>query len=400
MRADAPDAIVVGSGPNGLAAAITLARAGRSVVVYEAKATIGGGMRSGELTLPGFVHDICSTVQGTSTASPFFRDLDLARFGVELIDPPAPLAHPLDGGRVAVLERSVADTAAGLGDDGAAYRRLMGPLVRDADKVMDLVLGPIFRTPRHPIAAARFGLPALRSAVGLARSRFKGDAARALFGGVSAHSMLELDRPVTASFGLVLAITAHAYGWPVVRGGTQRLADGLADELRSLGGEIVTDHPVTSLADLPPARAILFDTSPRALAAIAAGRLPGGYRRRLEGFRYGPGIVKLDWALSEPIPWQAEGAARAGTVHVGGSLDEIRFAEAEVHRGRHPERPFVLVVQPSRFDPSRAPDGRHTGWAYCHVPSGSTVDMSARIEAQGHALGPPEPIESLFNVPV
>ena len=227
-------------------------------------------MRSGELTLPGFVHDICSTVQGTSTASPFFRDLDLARFGVELIDPPAPLAHPLDGGRVAVLERSVADTAAGLGDDGAAYRRLMGPLVRDADKVMDLVLGPIFRVPRHPIAAARFGLPALRSAVGLARSRFKGDAARALLGGVSAHSMLELDRPVTASFGLVLAITAHAYGWPVVRGGTQRLADALADELRSLGGEIVTDHPVTSLADLPPARAVLFDTSPRALAAIAA----------------------------------------------------------------------------------------------------------------------------------
>ncbi len=345
-------------------------------------------MRSGELTLPGFVHDICSAVQGTSTASPFFRTLDLARFGVELIDPPAPLAHPLDGGRVAVLERSVAATAAGLGDDGGAYRRLLGPLVRDADKVMDLVLGPIFRVPRHPIAAARFGLPALRSAVGLARSRFEGDAARALLGGVSAHSMLALDRPVTASFGLVLAITAHAYGWPVVRGGTQRLADALADELRSLGGEIVTDHPVTSLADLPSARAVLFDTSPRALASIAAGRLPDGYRRRLEGFRYGPGIVKVDWALSEPIPWQAEGAARAGTVHVGGSLDEIRAAEAEVHLGRHPERPFVLVVQPSRFDASRAPDGRHTGWAYCHVPSGSTFDMTARIEAQVERFAP------------
>lgn len=388
MPGETPDAIVVGSGPNGLAAAITLARAGRSVVVYEARTTIGGGMRSGELTLPGYIHDICSTVQGTSTASPFFRDLDLARFGVELIDPPAPLAHPLDGGRVAVLERSVDATAAGLGDDGAAYRRLMGPLVRDADEVMDLVLGPIFRTPRDPIAAARFGLPALRSAVGLAKSRFTGDAARALLGGVSAHSMLELDRPVTASFGLVLAITAHAYGWPVVRGGTQRLADALAEELRSLGGEIVTDHPVTSLADLPPARAILFDTSPRALAAIAADRLPDGYRRRLEGFRYGPGIVKVDWALSEPIPWQAEGAARAGTVHVGGTLGEIRSAEAAVHLGRHPERPFVLVVQPSRFDASRAPDGRHTGWAYCHVPSGSTFDMSERIEAQVERFAP------------
>lgn len=388
MKADAPDAIVVGSGPNGLAAAITLARAGRSVVVYEAHATVGGGMRSGELTLPGFVHDICSAVQGTSTASPFFRDLDLARFGAELIDPPAPLAHPLDGGRATVLERSVEATAAALGADGAAYRRLLGPLVRDADGIMDLVLGPIFRVPHHPIAAARFGLPALQSAVGLAKSRFRSDAARALLVGVSAHSMLRLDRPVTASFGLVLAITAHAYGWPIVRGGTQQLADALAEELRSLGGEIVLDHPVASLADLPAARAILFDTSPRAVAAIVADRLPDGYRRRLEGFRYGPGIVKVDWALSEAIPWQAEGAARAGTVHVGGSMDEIRAAEAEVHVGRHPDRPFVIVVQQSRFDPSRAPDGQHTGWAYCHVPSGSTFDMSARIEAQVERFAP------------
>src|SRR5450756_1595118 len=323
MTADAPDAIVVGSGPNGLAAAVTLAQAGRSVVVYESHATIGGGMRSAELTLPGFVHDICSAVQGMSTASPFFRSLDLERFGLELIDPPVPLAHPLDGGRVAVLERSVADTAAGLGTDGAAYRRLIGPLVRDADKVMDLVLAPIFRVPRHPLAAARFGLPALRSAVGLAGGRFRGDEARALLTGVSAHSMLRLDRPLTASFGLVLAITAHAYGWPVVRGGTQQLADALAAELRSLGGEIVTDHPVTSFAELPTARAILFDTTPRALAAIAGDRLPGSYRRRLDGFRYGPGIVKVDWALSAPIPWRAEGARRAGTVHVGGTMDEL-----------------------------------------------------------------------------
>ena len=388
MTTDTPDAIVVGSGPNGLAAAITLARAGRSVVVYESHATVGGGMRSAELTLPGFVHDICSTVQGTSTASPFFRELDLARFGVEFVDPPAPLAHPLDGGRAAVLERSVDATADGLGADGAAYRRLMGPLVRDADAIMDLVLAPIFRVPRHPLAAARFGLPALRSAVGLARGSFRGDAARALLTGVSAHSMLRLDRPLTASFGLVLAITAHAYGWPVVRGGTQRLADALADELRALGGEIVTGHPVTSLDELPPARAVLFDTSPRALSAIAGDRLPDGYRRRLDGFRYGPGIVKVDWALSAPIPWQAEGAARAGTVHVGGSLDEIRASEAEVSHGRHPERPFVLVVQGSRFDASRAPDGQHTGWAYCHVPSGSTFDMTERIEAQVERFAP------------
>jgi phytoene dehydrogenase-like protein len=287
-----------------------------------------------------------------------------------------------------VLERSVAGTAAGLGIDRPAYRRLMAPLVRDADAVMDLVLGPIFRAPRHPLAAARFGLPALRSADSLARSRFRGDEARALLAGVGAHSMLRLERPLTASFGLVLAITAHAYGWPFVRGGTQQLADALAAELRSLGGEIVTGHPVTAISELPAARAILFDTTPRALAAIAGERLPDGYRHRLEGFRYGPGVVKLDWALSDPIPWTAEGARRAGTVHVGGTLDEIRAAEAEVSAGRHPQRPFVIVVQQSRFDPSRAPEGRHTGWAYCHVPSGSTVDMTEQIEAQLERFAP------------
>ncbi len=385
---DAPDAIVVGSGPNGLAAAITLARAGRSVVVYEGRDTVGGGTRSAELTLPGFVHDVCSTIQGTSVASPFFRGFDFARHGVDLIDPDAPVAHPLDDGRAVMLERSVAATAAGLGEDGRAYRRLFGPLVRDADGVMDLVLGPMTRVPAHPLVAARFGLPALRSAVGLARSRFRDDPARALLIGLSAHSMIPLRRPTTAAFGLVLGITAHAYGWPLVQGGTQRLADALAAELRSLGGEIVTGRPVTSLQDLPPARAILFDTTPRALVAISGDRLSGRYRRRLVGFRYGPGAFKLDWALDGPIPWRAAEASRAATVHLGGAPAEIVAAEDDVARGRHPERPFVLLVQASLFDDTRAPAGRHTGWAYCHVPNGSTVDMTERIEAQVERFAP------------
>jgi phytoene dehydrogenase-like protein len=385
---DAPDAVVVGSGPNGLAAAITLARAGRSVVVYEGAETIGGGMRSAELTLPGYVHDVCSTVQGTSAASPFFAGLDLAKHGVELVQPPIPVAHPLDDGRVALLERSVEATAAGLGVDGRAYRRLFGPLVREAGLTLPFILGPSLRIPRHPLAVARFGLDALWPAAPFARRHFRDDPAQALFSGLCAHSMVALERPVTASFGLVLAMTAHAYGWPVVRGGTQRLADGLAAELRALGGEIVTGHPVASLDELPAARAILFDTTPRALVSIAGSTLKGAYRRRLAGFRYGPGVVKLDWALDGPIPWTAEGAGRAGTVHVGGTGAEIAAAEAEVARGRHPERPFVIVVQASRFDPSRAPDGKHTGWAYAHVPNGSGLDISERIEAQVERFAP------------
>ena len=388
MRADAPDAVVVGSGPNGLAAAITLARAGRSVVVYEGADTVGGGMRSAELTLPGYIHDVCSTVQGTSVASPFFAELDLSQYGVELVHPPIPLAHPLDDGRVALLERSVDATSIGLGPDGPAYRRLLGPLVRDADKILPFILGPTLRVPRHPLAVARFGLPAVWPATTLARRRFRDDPARALFAGLCSHSMVALDRPATASFGLVLAMTAHAFGWPVVRGGTQRLADALAAELRALGGEIVTGHPITTLDELPAARAILFDTTPRALVAIAGSALRGRYRRRLSGFRYGPGVVKVDWALDGPIPWRAEGANRAGTVHVGGTLAEIAAAEAEVARGGHPQRPFVIVVQASRFDPSRAPAGKHTGWAYAHVPNGSPVDISDRIEAQVERFAP------------
>ncbi len=393
-----PDAIVVGSGPNGLAAAITLARAGRSVVVYEARATPGGGMRSAGLTLPGFVHDVCSTIQGVSVASPFFRDLDLTRLGVELVHPEIPLAHPLDGGRAVLLERSVAATAGSLAaatggaaariHDPAAYRHLLGPLVRDAGEILPLVLGPIVRLPSHPVSAARFGISAMRSAAGLARGHFDGDAASALVAGLGAHSMVPLDRPATAAFALVLAITAHAHGWPLVRGGTQRLADALAAELVRLGGEIVTDTPVASIRQLPPAKVVLFDTSPRALAAIARDRLPAPYRRRLERFRYGSGVFKIDWALDGPIPWAGEGVDRTGTVHLGGTMQEIVQSEDAVAHGRHPERPFVIFVQATRFDPSRAPEGRHTGWAYCHVPGGSTVDMTDRIEAQVERFAP------------
>jgi phytoene dehydrogenase-like protein len=383
-----PDAVVIGSGPNGLAAAITLARAGRSVVVYEGRATVGGGMRSAELTLPGFVHDVCSTIQGTSVASPFFQGLDQAGLGIELVHPGAPLAHPLDDGRVAVLERSVPATAAGLGVDGRAYRRLFGPRGREGDRLVPLVLGLMLRPPAHPLAAARFGLVALRSSLGLARSRFRDEPARALLAGLSAHSMVALDRPTTAAFGLVLGITAHAYGWPLVRGGTQQLADALAAELRSLGGTIVTGQWVGSLGELPPARAILFDTAPQALVAISGDRIQGRYRRRLEGFRFGPGAFKVDWALDGPIPWRAPGVDRAGTVHIGGTMSEVAAAEQEVARGGHPDRPFVILVQGSLFDGTRAPEGKHTGWAYCHVPNGSTVDMTDRIEAQVERFAP------------
>jgi len=387
VNRDAPDAVVVGSGPNGLAAAITLAQAGRSVVVYEGAETIGGGMRSAALTLPGYTHDVCSTIQGTSLASPFFRALDLPSLGVELLQPETPVAHPLDDGRAALLERSVAATAAGLGVDGDRYRRLMAPLVRDADKLMPFVLGPFNPFPRHPLAAARFGFPALRSARGLAGG-FRDDLAPALMTGLSGHAMVPLGQPLTAAFGLVLGISAHAYGWPVVRGGTQVMADAMAAHLRSLGGEIVTGRPIASLDELPPARAVLFDTTPRALASIAGDRLPDRYRRRIEGFRYGAGIFKLDWALDGPIPWRTEAVGRAGTVHLGGTWREIAAAEHDVTHGRHPERPFVILVQASKADPSRAPAGHETGWAYCHVPNGSTEDMTERIEAQVERFAP------------
>jgi phytoene dehydrogenase-like protein len=381
------DAVVIGSGPNGLAAAIALAQEGVPVSLVEGAETVGGGCRSEELTRPGFVHDTCSTVHALALASPFLKSLPLAQHGLELVHPDAPFAHPLDDGSAAILERSVEATALRLGPDARAYRRLFEPLVSSADELFEAILGPL-RLPRHPLALARFGPRALRSAAGLARSRFDGEHARALLAGCSAHSMLSLRSPASAAFGLVLAVSAHHVGWPVARGGSQRLADALASHLRSLGGEITTGRVVESLDELRDARAVLADVTPRQLLSLADGRLPERYARRLAGYRYGPGVFKLDWALDGPIPWRAEEVARAGTVHLGGTLEEIVASEDAALRGRHSDRPYVLLVQQTLFDPSRAPGGKHTAWAYCHVPHGSTRDMTAEIERQVERFAP------------
>ena len=383
-----PAAVVVGSGPNGLAAATALARAGRSVTLLEGEATLGGGCRSAELTLPGYVHDICSSVHALALASPYLRSLPLAQHGWALAHPPAPLAHPLDDGSAVMLERSVELTARGLGVDERAYRRLFTPLVRQADDLFEAVLAPA-RAPRHPLTLGRFGVNAVRSAAGFAHSCFEGERARALFAGCAAHSLLSLRAPISAAFGLVLALTAHAVGWPVTRGGSQRLADALASHLRQLGGRIETGRRVESLDELPAdAAPVLLDLTPRGVLELAGGRLPGRYRRALERYRYGPGVFKLDWALDGPIPWTAPEAASAGTLHLGGTLDEIVASEEAVARREHPERPFVLLIQATVADPTRAPEGKHTGWAYCHVPNGSRLDMTSAIEAQVERFAP------------
>lgn len=381
------EAIVIGSGPNGLAAAITLARARLSVLVCEAAKTIGGGTRSAELTLPGFVHDICSAVHPLALASPFFHTLPLAEHGLQWIHPTAPVAHPLDDETAVVVERSVEATAETLGRDGVAYRKLMGRLVADWNKLVPALLGPL-RLPRHPLALARFGLPALRSAYQLAQARFEGERARALFAGMAGHSMLPLERRPSAAFGLVLGVTAHAVGWPVPGGGSQQIAEALASYLRSLGGEIITESPVESVDELPPARAVLCDVTPRQLLRIAGHRFSPNYRRQLERYRYGPGAYKVDWALDGPIPWKATECGRAATVHLGGSLEEIAASERAAWQGEWAENPFVLLAQPSLFDPTRAPPGKHTAWAYCHVPNGSGFNMTEVIENQVERFAP------------
>jgi phytoene dehydrogenase-like protein len=380
------DAIVVGAGPNGLAAAIALARAGISTRLIEARATAGGGTRTAELTLPGFRHDICSAVHPLALASPWFRMLALEELGLSWVHPPAPLAHVLPDGRAVTLERSIDDTAAQLGSDARAYRALFAPLADGFEALLPSILAPL-SVPLEPVRFARFGWSALRSMTGLAR-RFRGDAAPALLGGIAAHAMVPLDRLATASFALVLGVAGHVVGWPIARGGSQAIADALAERLRRLGGELSTSERIERLDQLPPARAYLFDVTPRQLLAIAGDRLPAAYRARLERFRYGPGVFKIDWALSGPVPWLDPRCARAATVHLSGTLGDLVEAEREVHAGKIPDRPFVLFVQPTLFDRTRAPEGKHTAWAYCHVPHASSADARDRIERHVERFAP------------
>jgi phytoene dehydrogenase-like protein len=386
-RSASIDAVVIGSGPNGLAAAITLARAGHSVRVYEAEPTIGGGIRSAELTQPGFVHDVASTVHALALMSPVLKTLPLDQFGLRFAHPAAPFAHPLDDGTAIVVEQSIDDTVRALaGDDGRAYRAVLAPFVSSSADLMDALLGPFGL--RHPRIMAAFARHAIRSASGFARHNFRDERTRAMFAGVAAHSMVPLDKLATAGYALGLIVSAHAVGWPVARGGSQQLCDAMVAYLRSLGGEVVTGARIESLAELPSARAVLCDVTPRQFMRLAGNRLPPLYEWRLSRYRYGPGVFKMDWALNAPVPWRARECERAGTIHIGGSMTEIAESERDAWNGRVSKRPYVLVVQASRFDPTRAPSDKHTLWAYCHVPNGSTVDMREHIETQIERFAP------------
>lgn len=381
-----PDVVIIGSGPNGLAAAVALAQRGVAVLVLEGRDEIGGGTRTAQLTLPGFAHDVCSAVHPMGILSPFFRTLPLEDHGLRWIHPKASVAHPLDNQPAVLLRSSLDETADGLGVDAAAYRRLLEPFLARPHDLLQDALAPL-RMPRHPLLMCRFGLRAIRSAKGLA-NRFRGDRVRALLAGCAAHSILPLDRVFTGAMGLMFLITGHVEDWPVAAGGSHSITKALAGLLQSLGGRIETGVMVRSHADLPPARLYLFDTSPAQVIEIAGPALPSGYVRRLRRFRYGPGIFKIDWALDGSIPWRDQRCLEASTVHLGGTFEEIAAAEAAVWRGEHPERPYVLLCQQSEFDRSRAPEGKQTGWAYCHVPAGSTVDLTEIVERQVERFAP------------
>jgi phytoene dehydrogenase-like protein len=382
-------ASVIGSGPNGLAAAIVLAQAGLQVDVFEAQAQSGGGARTLPLTLPGFLHDFGSAVHPMAVGSPFFRTLPLAQHGLEWIHGSAPVAHPLDDGTAVLLERDLEEAERALGVDGKAWRRVLQPLVDHWTEFAEGALGPVTRIPRHPFLMARFGLMGFASAQSFAARSFQSPRTRALFAGLAAHSILSLEEPLTAAVGIMFAATAHAVGWPIPRGGAQAITDALCSFLASQGGTVYTKRHITSLPDLGERNPLtLCDVTPRQLLSLAGDRLAPSYRRALERFQYGPGAFKIDYALSEPIPWQAQECRRAITVHLGGTLEEIALSEHAASRGQHAERPFVLLAQPTLFDPSRAPEGKHVVWAYCHVPNGSFLDMTGRIEAQIERFAP------------
>lgn len=380
------DAVIVGSGPNGLAAGIRLASAGLKVIILEAHREIGGGTRTAELTLRGFHHDVCSSVHPMGVVSPYFKTLPLEDYGLEWIYPAASVAHPLDGRPATLLTQSLAETAARLGVDGERYTKILKPFLCCAQELVAGALSPA-KFPRHPLLMARFGIEAIRTATALA-ARFKTPEAKALIAGCAAHSILPLDKALTAAVALIFLITGHMQNWAVAKGGSHAISKALASYFLSLGGEIITGYRVAGPADLPPARAYLFDTSPNLLAESFRDVLPRGYTDRLGRFRYGPGVFKLDYALKCSIPWRDPNCLRASTVHLGGTFAEIAAAEKEVWQGKHPQKPFVLLTQQSEFDASRAPKGKHTLWAYCHVPNGSTVDMTAAIEAQIERFAP------------
>lgn len=380
------DAVVVGAGPNGLSAAIRLQQAGLSVLVLEGSDTIGGGTRSQELTLPGFVHDVCSAIHPLAAGSPFFRSLPLGEHGLEFISPPVLAAHPLDNGQAGALRSDLEETASGLGIDSAVYHSMLQPLVKDWPLIVDDVLGPL-SIPSRPLAFARFGMKALTSSSYLA-GKFRTPAARALWAGMAAHSIQPLTNMTTSAIALVLLIAGHTYGWPFPKGGSQQITAALASYFRSLGGKIETNVYVRSMSQLPSARAVLFDVTPRQLLEIAGHKFSSLYRWQLNRYRYGMGVFKIDWALDGPTPFKAEACREAGTIHIGNSFEEIARAEASVWQGGHPEKPFVLFAQQSVFDPTRAPSGKQVAWGYCHVPRGSTVDMTAKIEAQVERFAP------------